>query len=137
MEDLGSALSSIPSMLVQHWVFFVVSFVLGLIGHVFKTQVWTYERAQESRVMHWIRAFLPLHAPLAGFLLGVVVTLVMGDDAPAGPGVAGKGYVVIYYMGAGAVSAWVVNAWKFFMASRGVSDPYTAPVTLPPSRGDA
>lgn len=131
MEDLGTALSSIPKLLLEHWVFFVLSFTLGLIGHVFKTQVWTYERAMENRVFYWIRAFLPVHAPLAGALLGGVVTLVMGENAPAGPGITGNGYVVVYYMGAGGLSAWVVNAFKHFTQSRGIADPH-APTQPPP-----
>lgn len=126
MEDLGSALSSIPRLVLEHWVFLVLSLAFGIFLNVFKTHVWTWERAQASRVVHWIRLFLPMHGPVLGFMVGVAVVLLMGDDAPAGPGIVGKGYVVVYYAAAGLLSAWVVNVFKHIMQSRGIADPYAA-----------
>src|SRR4029078_8479656 len=129
MDDVGSALSSIPSLALQHWMFFVVSFVLGLVGQVFKTNVWTVENTAKGRFFYWMRPLLPLHAPCTGMLLGLALVAFWGSAAPAGPGVSGTGAVVLYYMGAGALSSYVFNAIQHFAQSRGL-DPLRA--TLPP-----
>lgn len=123
MSDLGNALSSIPKLALDHWIFFVVSFVLGMAGQVFKGRVWTKANAERSRVVYWIRALLPLHAPIIGTVLGAVLVWIWGKDAPVGPGISGPGQIVIYYMGAGGFSAWVVGFWQHLMKGRGIADP--------------
>lgn len=137
MDDLGNALSSIPRLVLEHWVFLVLSLAFGIFLNVFKTHVWTWEKAQTNRFYHWVRVFLPMHGPALGFVVGVAVVLVMGENAPAGPGIVGRGYVVVYYSAAGLLSAWVVSLFKHFMQSRGISDPYAEErrskmPTLPP-----
>lgn len=123
MDNIGDTLSSIPKLALDHWIFFVVSFVLGMAGQVFKGRVWTKANAEKSRVFYWIRALLPLHAPVVGTLLGIVLVIIWGKDAPVGPGITGTGQIVIYYMAAGGFSAWVVGGWQHFMKERGISDP--------------
>jgi len=107
----------------DHWPFFVMAMILGTAGQVFKTRVWTIERARSSRVFWWIRAFLPFHAPIAGGLIGLVLGAIFGEGAPASPGVTGLGMVMMYYAGAGVVSSWIFNGAKYFAESRGLPIP--------------
>jgi hypothetical protein len=112
----------VKTYMLPHWPFFFVAFMLGLAGNIFKNRVWTRDKAAKSKVVWWIRAFLPLHAPLAGALLAVVGFKLFGS-VPVSPGVEGLGGAVLYYMGAGALSAYCFNAFRHFVESRGVNVP--------------
>lgn len=112
--------------LADHWPFFAIAFILGQIGAIAKKRVWTKERAalpgRKGRFFWWSRALLPIHAPAAGTLLGVVGYNALGDALPISPGIVGAGNVVLYYAAAGAVSAWFYNILRHIAKSRGLKD---------------
>jgi len=121
--DISAIAEFVKTYLLPHWPFFFMSFMLGLMGNVMKNKVWTQKRASRSKVFYWIRAFLPLHAPLAGAVLGMGCGLLFPGHVLASPGVESPGQLMMYYMGAGGFSAWVFNAFKHFAESRGVNVP--------------
>lgn len=124
--DLGT----IQEYVLPHWPFVVMAFVLGGIGGVMKTQVWTKERAARSRFFWWMRALLPLHAPGAGALFAVVAELMGG--APVSPGVEGMFAAILYHAGAGMASSHVYSAFRYFLKARGI---VSAPTSMPPPPG--
>jgi hypothetical protein len=122
--DPTSIAEFVKTYLIDHWPFVFVAFLLGTIGHVFKTKCWTVAYAKKSRVGFYGRATLPLHAPAAGALFGVIMWLVMKEESVVGPGIAAKaGSIVLYYTGSGTLSAWLFSAWKHFVKSRGIDLP--------------
>lgn len=121
--DMSAIAEFVKTYLLPHWPFLFVAFMLGLIGQVMKNKVWTAQRAKKSKAAYWIRSFLPLHAPVAGGLIGLAGALVFKENMPVSPGVVTPGDVMLYYAGAGAFSAWVFNAFKHFAESRGVDVP--------------
>lgn len=120
MDDLFQL---IKDGLAAHWPFLVMSMILGTLGQIFKVRVWTLENAMKSRFVWWVRAFLPLHAPVIGALTGLAGWILLKGDVPASPGVDKIGWVVLYYAGAGIASAWVFNGVKHFAESRGLDIP--------------
>lgn len=121
--DVSSIAEFVKTYLLPHYPFILIAFILGMAGNVFKNKVWTKQRAARSRFAYWIRAFLPLHAPFIGALIGLAGKIVLADSMPVSPGISAPGDVVLYYAGAGAFSAWVFNAFKHFAESRGVEVP--------------
>jgi len=109
---------TVTTYVLPHWPFVMMAFILGGVGGVMKKSVWTKERAARSRFFWWMRSLLPLHAPIAGALFGVVAELLGG--APVSPGVEGVAGAMLYHAGAGAASAWVYSIFRHFLKSRGI-----------------
>lgn len=128
MEDI---LGSAKDFVTAHWSFMTISIVLGIFGNFAKARVWTKERAATGSP-HWLwwwgRASLPIHAPVAGIFVGLILILIFKDKVPAGPGITTHGEVCLYYMGSGVVSSWVYNIAKHYAESKGiVIDPVLMP----------
>lgn len=124
MQD---TLNLIQEYVLPHWPFVFMSFGLGMVGQFMKTKVWTWNRARRHggfwRVMH---DTMGLHAPLAGFVAGLI-------GFPVSPGVEGALAGGLYHFVAGAMAAWTVAAWKHFMQSRGiVLEPLSSQPPIPP-----
>jgi hypothetical protein len=127
MEEIsvasGGLFGSLKDLLVAHWSFLIVAIVLGTIGNFAKTRVWTKARAISGNPLWlwwWGRASLPLHAPFAGVVVGLILSLTLGTQAPAGPGIETLGERCLYYMGSGVFSSWVFVIFKHFMESKGI-----------------
>lgn len=119
----------ITTHVLPHWPFIMMAFVLGGIGSFFKKKVWTKERAKKNRFFWLVRALLPMHAPMAGAMFGVVAEHLGG--APVSPGVEGMAGVMLYHAGAGMASSYVYSAFRHFLKSRGLLDEES--VSMPPS----
>jgi ABC-type Fe3+-siderophore transport system permease subunit len=126
--DFNSILSAAKEHLLPHWPFLVAAFLLGTVGQFAKNRIWTKERAAKSKIVWWIRAALPLHAPLAGALLALAGVLIF-KEVPASLGAKSIPAVMLYYAGAGGAAAWFMALVKHFMKSRGIQ---LAPVSMPP-----
>lgn len=126
--DFKEVFGFVEDYVFTQWIFIVASLVIGMFGQFFKRRVWTKERAATNRFFWWARATLTLHAPTIGGFAGVALCFVFGDAAPAGPGVEGQGQIILYYVGAGAVSSLVFAAVKKFAEYRGI---HIEPVDLP------
>lgn len=125
--DISDIVIPFKDIIMEHWSFVLVAVVLGLVGNFAKTRVWTKERAMNGKpqwLWWWGRASLPLHAPVSGILTGLLLILIFGDNAPAGPGVDSAGEVCLYYMGSGVLSLWTYNIIKNFMKVRGIKTEY-------------
>jgi len=130
--DFGNLLNLGKEYLLPHWPLLVMAFLLGTVGQFFKTRVWTKERAAKSRVMWWIRAALPLHAPMVGALVALFGKLIFGT-MPASLGAESYPDLMLYYAGAGAVAAYFVALLKHIAKSRGIQ---LSPVSMPPPPDD-
>lgn len=126
MQELsvgGDLVGSVKDLIVSHWSFLVISIVLGIIGNFAKTRIWTKERAVTGKPLWlwwWGRASLPLHAPLEGALIGLILSVAFKSNVPAGPGITTTGAVCLYYMGSGVFSSWVYVIFKHYMESKGI-----------------
>lgn len=139
--ELNDIAEFFQKYLLDHWPFLVVSFMLGIIGNIFKTKVWTKERAKQpgwyGKFCWWVRAFLPIHAPAAGGWLGLIGWKLMGENVPMSPVEHKTGLlVVLYYMMAGAFSSFVFAAWKHFLQSRDIPIPSELDDETTPVPGD-
>lgn len=98
---------------LPHWPFFFMSFALGIVGQFMKKRVWSWERAQRGGFWEFMHASMGIHAPLAGFIAGII-------GFPVSPGIEGALAKGLYHFVAGAMSSYTVAAWKHFMKTKGV-----------------
>lgn len=126
--DLESMARFAQEYLLPHWPFIVMAFILGSIGQVMKTRIWTKEAAAKSKFFWYARATLPFHAMFAGGASALAATLAFGS-VPVSPGVEGTAAAMLYYAGAGAASSWLFGAFKYFLKQRGIDLPTTS---MPP-----
>lgn len=110
--------SIITEHVLPHWPFLVMAAVLGLLCRTMKKNVWTKENAKKSRIIHWIRAFLPLHAPFLGAMIAGVGELLGGF--PVSPGIEGIFAVMLYHAGSGWASSYIYVLLRHFAKSRGI-----------------
>lgn len=103
----------ITTHVLPHWPFLFMSFALGTIGHFMKTKVWTWKRAKRGGFWEFMHSSMGLHAPISGFIAGVI-------GFPVSPGVEGALASGLYHFVAGAMASYTVAAWKHFMKSRGI-----------------
>jgi hypothetical protein len=122
--DLNTVGSFFTEYVLKQWPFFFVGFLIGVAGQVFKTRIWTIQRAREHKFFWWMRALMPFHAPATGFVVGCLFWWLFKEKTPTGPGIDGGAAVVLYYTGAGAASSWLVGAFKHLLEFRfGVKPP--------------
>lgn len=110
MED---TLAAIQQYVMPHWPFFFMSFALGTVGQFMKKKVWTEARARRGGFWAFMHGSLGLHAPVAGFILGLV-------GFPVSPGISGAPARGLYHFVAGAMASYTVAAWKHFLNTRGI-----------------
>lgn len=108
----------VQQYLLPHWPFLVMALILASVGKVMKEKVWTKEKASKSGFFWWMRAFLPLHAPLTGVIVALIGHLFGG--MPVSPGVEGLPATMLYYAGAGWASSYIYSLGKHFLKSRGI-----------------
>lgn len=103
---------------LPHWPFLVMALILASVGKVMKEKVWTKEKAAKGGFFWWMRALLPLHAPLTGVVIVLIGHLFGG--MPVSPGVEGLPAAMLYYAGAGWASSYIYSLGKHFLKSRGI-----------------
>jgi len=103
-ETLGFVRESI----LPHWPFLLGYVGLYFTGQFVKAQVWTKERVatpgKGQKFFHFMRRTMAVHAPIAGFLLGLL------PGIPASPGVEGVWHVALYWSAAGLLSSFTFHA---------------------------
>jgi len=56
----------ISEYILPHWPFIAMSLVLGLIVNTCKKNIFAKENSKQNKIIHYLRMFLPLHAPVIG-----------------------------------------------------------------------
>ena len=102
----------IDNYLLPHWMGIGAYVAFIFIGQFMKVQVWTKKAAAKSKVMHWFRRTLGMHAPVVGLMIGAI------PGVPASPGVEYPVATMIYYGVIGVLSSWSFSVAKRYVKNK-------------------
>jgi hypothetical protein len=95
--------------ILPHWPAVGAYFAFILIGEFVKRQIFTKKAADGSKVMHWFRRTLAMHAPIAGIGVGAL------PGIPVSPGVEGPVAAMFYFFVVGCLSSFTYHAVTHFV----------------------
>lgn len=98
-------LNALIDFCLRHWVFFAATFIFATAGQVMK-QIFTKERAEESKFFWLMRATMPLHPVLAGIALG------LSGVFPPEEGIQTRPHQALYFGAAGVLSSYAFDLVK-------------------------
>ena len=98
--------------LFPHYPFILGYMAFVFFGQFFKAQLWTKERAETNKFFAFMRRTLAMHAPAAGFVIGLIPGMV------ASPGIEAPWGTAVYWLGCGVLASFSFHALSDYIKKR-------------------